>query len=372
MSETSVQQPHLSIASDSRVEAALIKSLLDEDFENVATQVGSPGATEPLRMDQPSVLLLAFKELSKSEHYYLSMYRSGNVSTLQPHRTIVLCSKEEARAAYLLCQSGLFDNYVVFWPITHDPKRLLMAAHRAVHELELTSDGRPTTMEFAAQARRVAELEALLSAQLREGREHIASTGRAVEQAELGISTALRTLPDRPAVSRNCEQAIAPHWQAINKSLLPLTAWADNVMQAVSSQLESARELGALAGKLRLTVMVVDDNEAQRTIVGDILVAEGYEPLLAASGRDALSALRRVVPALMILDFRIPDIDGLEVVRQLKAEPRLAAIPVIMVTGNAERSFILNGRKLGVTDFIVKPFNRSTLMAKVARVMNQR
>jgi len=292
------------------------------------------------------------------------MYRSGNVTTLQPHRTVVLCTKEEARSAYQLCQGGLFDNYVVFWPITHDPKRLLMAVHRAVHEVELTSDGRPTAMEFVAQARRLAELEELLSAQLRQGREHIASTGRAVEQAELGISTVLP--------SRSCEQVIAPHWHAINESLLPLTAWADNVMQAISPQLESARELGALAGRLRLTVMVVDDNESQRTIVGDILESEGYEPIYAASGREALSALRRVVPALILLDFKMPDIDGLEVIRQLKAEPRLAAVPVIMVTGNGERNFVLNSRKLGVTDFIVKPFNRNTLMTKVARVMNQR
>jgi len=70
----------------------------------------------------------------------------------------MLCTKEEVRHAYVLCRDGLFDDYVLFWPVSNDAPRLLMAVHHATHELASMATQQPRAVEFLAQARRLAEL----------------------------------------------------------------------------------------------------------------------------------------------------------------------------------------------------------------------
>ena len=66
----------------------------------------------------------------------------------------------------------------------------------------------------------------------------------------------------------------------------------------------------------------------------------------------------------------LPDIDGAEVLRRCKATPALARVPIIMVTGHGEAEAVVGTRKLGAADFIVKPFDRSTLISKLARALD--
>jgi len=70
---------------------------------------------------------------------------------------------------------------------------------------------------------------------------------------------------------------------------------------------------------------------------------------------------------LILLDFKLPDLNGIEVTRRLKGEPRLAGIPVIMITGNSDRDLVLESRRKGVADFIVKPVERSVVLEKLRR-----
>jgi CheY-like chemotaxis protein len=119
----------------------------------------------------------------------------------------------------------------------------------------------------------------------------------------------------------------------------------------------------------RGTILVVDDDELHRDLAGRLLKVNGFDVHYAGSGGEALGVLASKRIDLILMDFLMPDMDGLEAIKRLSSEPRLARIPVIMITGNSERDLVLTSVQIGAVDFIVKPWDRSVMMAKIWRAL---
>ncbi len=115
-------------------------------------------------------------------------------------------------------------------------------------------------------------------------------------------------------------------------------------------------------------ILVVDDNEDLVEMLSAVLSLEGYDPVPAFSGQDAVDAMTEHHPVLVLLDRALPDFDGLEVCERIKAVDPARFLPVIMVTAAAHRDDKLVGLAKGVDDYITKPFDMDELVAKV-RVM---
>jgi putative two-component system response regulator len=112
-------------------------------------------------------------------------------------------------------------------------------------------------------------------------------------------------------------------------------------------------------------ILVVDDEKSIRVVLGDILVSQGYAVLQAGSGAEALRVIRKEAPDVILLDIRMPDMDGLEVTRRIKSEPSLMHIPIIIVTGMDDIRARIEALKLGADDFLVKPPHLAELSARV-------
>jgi signal transduction histidine kinase/CheY-like chemotaxis protein len=112
------------------------------------------------------------------------------------------------------------------------------------------------------------------------------------------------------------------------------------------------------------TVLVIDDDPSARELMIRSLSKEGFRVLAAASGRDGLRLAREARPHVITLDVLMPEMDGWEVLRALKGDPKLAGIPVIMITMADDRS---TGYALGASDYLTKPIDRERLAASVAR-----
>jgi PleD family two-component response regulator len=115
-------------------------------------------------------------------------------------------------------------------------------------------------------------------------------------------------------------------------------------------------------------VLIVDDDEFQQAFLALMLEPEGYQVKFASSGTEALRQLHQAPVDLILMDFKLPDMNGLEVTKRLKDEPRLAAIPVIMISGNSERDVVVGSRRMGAVDFIVKPVESGVLLDRVRRL----
>jgi DNA-binding response OmpR family regulator len=116
----------------------------------------------------------------------------------------------------------------------------------------------------------------------------------------------------------------------------------------------------------RKKVLVVDDERDISDIVAFNLRREQYDVVHAGDGESAVEIARRDQPDLILLDLMLPGIGGLEVCRRLRAEPRTASIPIIMLTAKGEETDAIVGLAQGADDYVRKPFGVKELMARVA------
>ncbi len=112
------------------------------------------------------------------------------------------------------------------------------------------------------------------------------------------------------------------------------------------------------------TIMVVDDTVANLTLLGDLLRGEGYRVVQFPRGPMALEAARAQAPDLILLDIMMPEMDGFEVCRELKADPHLAHIPVLFISALGEVDPKVEAFAAGGVDYITKPFERAEILAR--------
>jgi two-component system phosphate regulon response regulator PhoB len=118
-------------------------------------------------------------------------------------------------------------------------------------------------------------------------------------------------------------------------------------------------------------VVVIEDEEDIRELIRYNLDKEGYRVLTANSGEEGLEIVINSMPDLVVLDLMLPGIDGLQVCRQLKAEPKTKNIPVVMVTARGEEPDVVSGLELGAEDYVSKPFSPRVLVARVRTVLRR-
>ena len=112
-------------------------------------------------------------------------------------------------------------------------------------------------------------------------------------------------------------------------------------------------------------ILVVDDQPANLRVVGTLLQRHGYEVQPAANGPEALQLAQARVPDLMLLDMMMPGMDGFELLRQLRQQATLQAVPVIFLTAAQDRELLLRAFDAGAVDYVTKPFIPEELLARV-------
>lgn len=112
-------------------------------------------------------------------------------------------------------------------------------------------------------------------------------------------------------------------------------------------------------------VLLVEDEPAQREVLSYNLEAEGYRVGTAVDGEQALQMVADELPDLIVLDWMMPLVSGIEVCRRLKMRPETRAVPVIMLSARAEEVDRIRGLETGADDYVVKPYSVMELMARV-------
>jgi two-component system cell cycle response regulator len=117
-------------------------------------------------------------------------------------------------------------------------------------------------------------------------------------------------------------------------------------------------------------VLIVDDEMPLRDLLGEFLEREGYEVLLASAGEEAIELAEREIPHAILLDVKMPGIDGIEVCKRLKAGPKTQFIPVIMITGYVDNKMV--AIESGADDFVNKPIDLAELAVRVRSILRIR
>jgi EAL domain-containing protein (putative c-di-GMP-specific phosphodiesterase class I)/CheY-like chemotaxis protein len=146
-----------------------------------------------------------------------------------------------------------------------------------------------------------------------------------------------------------------------------LTLWGERVRRELLPEANAAT-LTVKASK-QGTVLVIEDHDFQRRIQSKILMEEGFSVVTAATSAEALSLLRTLRPALILIDIELPGMSGLEILKRLRSTAVFKNTPVIMLSGSNQKDIVVQSMKTGASGFIAKPFDRKTLVAKVSSVL---
>jgi two-component system cell cycle response regulator DivK len=120
------------------------------------------------------------------------------------------------------------------------------------------------------------------------------------------------------------------------------------------------------------TILIVEDNEKNMKLVRDVLQVKGYATLEAVTGEDGVRLAKERLPALVLMDIQLPGISGIEALKQLRADPATAAIPVIAVTASVMVSDRRNITDAGFDGYVGKPLNLKEFLAAGASALAPR
>jgi two-component system chemotaxis response regulator CheY len=123
----------------------------------------------------------------------------------------------------------------------------------------------------------------------------------------------------------------------------------------------------------QLKILIVDDFSTMRRIVRNLLQELGYQNIQEADdGNTALPMLKTGSFDFLITDWNMPILPGLELLKAVRADPKLAHLPVLMVTAEAKREQIVEAAQAGVSGYVIKPFTAQTLGEKLAKILQAR
>jgi len=113
------------------------------------------------------------------------------------------------------------------------------------------------------------------------------------------------------------------------------------------------------------TILVVEDEASQREILKYNLKAEGFDVAISPDGEDAMICVEEVSPDLILLDWMLPHVSGIEVCRRLKSKNKTKSIPIIMLSARSEDTDKVRGLEIGADDYLTKPYSVAELIARV-------
>ncbi|HPS43722.1 MAG TPA: response regulator, partial [Treponemataceae bacterium] len=112
-------------------------------------------------------------------------------------------------------------------------------------------------------------------------------------------------------------------------------------------------------------ILVVDDIEENLKVLSETLIEEGFYPLQAKSGERAIQIAKKAKPDLILLDIKMPDMDGFETIARLKGDPETSGIPVIFISALNQIEDKVRGFRAGAVDYVSKPFQKEEVIARV-------
>ncbi len=307
-----------------------------------------------------TIMLFAFSTPNGAERMLLDLYRNSRKVAEIAHQSMLLCNNTETHTAYSLCRRGLFDDYLVVRPL-YDPHAINMALMRAKALLSGTTGDAAVRLgavpaaltECTRELHRVVDDREQIETQTAASFEQLGASLRARYQKLTEIRDKCRIEPDS-GLDQELEQA---------RSCIDATVqqWG----HALEEQVEKLDELGRTAKVATSNILLIEDSPFDAELVAAILHGAGYQLQIATTAADAMILLEKCNPDLLLLDYELPDQNGLQLLQQIRSDTRWSELPVVMLTGESSREIVGESIKQGVNDYVIKPAQRELLLEKV-------
>ncbi len=380
MTQEKLDRPVL-VVSDAAEEVQNVRDLLQRDCASLLAADNDEEGIRLFQEKKPAVLVLAFQELERSERFYLMLYRKCAAMQEMTHQTLLLCKNNESEAAFSLCCNGTFDDYIVNRPL-HDPYRLRLALHQALANQAGKSGTSTLNRQLAHIGSDLRHLDAFVSKALAGGqaqqaealrsfREFAGRLSQELDQFESHMGKAAhgegaKAIEDaglRQQFTQMRRDRVEPATRQVEDKLQDAQKWVSKFDEGYRSQVDQVSSHKFPAAQPE--VMLIDDDEMYREMLGVMLEEVDFRVSLADCGEAALAEMRKRPPGVVLLEYDMPGIGGIGTLREMKRDPELRNIPVVILSSNSSREVMLAASRGGASGLIIKPSNRPTIVAKI-------
>ena len=345
---TKKSDKHILIVSDSADELRSVLELMTADLGGHWSTDNEAAGLLLFQEHRPSVLILSFQEIEKAERFYLTLYRQCPQMQEIPHQTLLLCKNTEAESAYALCMGGTIDDYVVNRPL-YDPFRLRLSVRQALDRRTDEQQSSTVNRLLVNVGSDLRHLDSYVVKKLADGKEQ--------EKESLGVfQTFTSKLTNQ--IRQFEDHLSTPAMGHVVKVL---------GQGGLRRQFEQFRQESP-----QPEILVADDDEIYLEMLVTIIEGGGLRAVAVDNGEAAIAKMLFRSPDLVLMDYQMPGLDGLQTLRRMKMNPDLKPVPVIMLTGTSERELVAQCIQAGAADFIVKPSDRATILAKINAQLAQR
>ncbi len=379
------------VVTDSREELDKLLQLLNPEFGNILNADNASAGTVLFKKYHPSLLVLAFGNVSRAERFYLSLYDLDPRIYAAPHKTLLLCRGSESEQAYKLCKDGIINDYVADRPL-FDPFRLRLSVSQALkhntneqnlfwlnRHVEKINSGMHEFNRFIKD--HVFSGKDIQEESVKTFKQYTSKLTDDLGQLEKNLmkesginKNSLGTESENQYLSEQIDQFRHKSIEAGSIAVRQAMNQSDQLMKKLDKGLqEYSEKVGPDPADKSITeVLLVDDDDMYREIVITMLKSESIHVHAVGDGHSALRYLMVAKPDIILLDYVMPDYDGLEVLKDLKSNPATNNIPVIMLTGDSSREIVGESIQAGAAKFLVKPCSRSKILSKIKEVLGDK
>ncbi len=366
------------LIGDEESEAEIIGDSIARSFSQVHMCKSIYQAAELVEVHHADLIIFFLNSIESAENKLQSLYGVSQSLAQREVKLLLLCKGAESRMALQLCEDGIFDDFLIAQPL-QDATQLHWVVERLMNQ---------KVGSISSQFKVIQSLEKELEA-LKKSFSEINNLPVAVRKQIVSIETTLDELSDINSIETtdnssfdSFQQKIkAIRQQNLTPSLSKLSAEVESFTDYLSSEcLQHFKSIHHTLSKDKLQleagsspkILVADDNEGFRHIVHEVLEYEGYNVIAVSSAKKAISLILRERPALVLVDYDMPEINGIQMIHDIsQLLPSHLLPPFVMVTGYSLKNIVEESAHLGVVDFIVKPIRRKTILEKVQKHVRQ-
>lgn len=338
-------------------------------------------ATELFERHKPRILILCFNKINDSEQFYLNLLAGSETAIDIPHQTILMCDGKDSKFAFNLTEKSLIDDYVIFKPL-FDVNRLRLTIERLDERLKFIDVNK---MMFVRLQSLLEELDGIKGTVINHDQDvkkivaDIKEHNNTVQTVVVsGIERVKERLSQMDSANKDngvnglaefCDREISSEIKSVvEKSNVNAEMWAESVLEKYKNviKFEEAEQKKDEYFSDSPLVMVVEDEQLNSNVMCMILEKEGYITIKAGDGIEAVKKADMNNPDIILMDIKMPRMNGLKAVCKIKENPKFSNVPIIMLSAHSEKAVVRECLRKGACDYIVKPASKEQLLERIA------
>lgn len=290
---------------------------------------------------KPKIVLLAFTEPRQAIVEYGKLLLNVDNALNSPHLCILMIEGKYSQQASQYCHFNIIDDYVIFKPL-FDTQRLSTSLYLLLRLYPLDN------------------LENLIRIRCSNLIQTLGGITELIQPERIDLFRRDLDSISNPIV----KDILQPNWAFNTFSQSP---WSTNTTQETSTTALTDEPVTQKQANNDLMILVVEDEVVNQQMMTMVLEKENYQVILAKDGQEAIDILESKIPNLILMDIKMPKINGLEVTKLIKTNPKLQHIPIVMLSAHTEQPVVNECLKCGAVDYLIKPAQRKELLDRVTR-----